>query len=995
MLLFCIAISSCVNTQVSKTDTLKSGFTSPPREAKPLVWWDWVNGNVTKEGIKADLLDMKRVGIGGAQLFDLEVYMPKGPVRYGTDDWFEHVNYAMHIADSLGLEFHVMNCPGWSASGGPWNTPEKSMKQIVWSETHIEGGGEQIIELPLPEIKHDYFEDIAVLAVPVNSHDRLENWENKIAFSKTPLKRDMDSKEADNKAIQKHQVLNLSTKLSDDGMLTCNLPAGNWIIMRFGFTSTGSTNHPAVPEGHGLECDKLDVESVKFQFDKALGRIIKNAQPYLGSTFKGLVFDSFEGGYQNWTKDFPNQFERINGYDLTPYLPILAGVIIDSKVTTEAILYDFRGTIDKLIAENYFKTMQDLAHENKLVTYAESQGGPLNPFTVNEYVDVPMNEFWLRNYIQRVPLMKQSAASAHLYNKSVVGAESFTAIPEYGKWQSTPFTLKRAGDCAFTAGINRFIFHTYIHQPYDYLKPGFTMGRYGTHFGRQSAWWAYAKDWIDYISRSQFLLQQGKTITDIGVLLSNDMRYDIPGGDIKAPLGYDLTMAYPQHLDNSKVVNGVIELSDLAHCEMLVLNDRSSYMDIATLKNLYRLVNEGAIIAGKPPMSPPGYKEIENSMDEFNELVDKIWGGLDDDHASKSIGKGKVWNTTNLDKIVTITDLKPDLEFIPNQQIDSLRYIHKKIDDTDVYFVTNLSSALQSVKVSIRITGKKPELWDAATGKTSDVPIYKVSNSTEIPFNLEAGGSRFIVFRDKLPSKWIAKVEPDILETLETNYLVKGDKQLKIVYSDDSIKTHLTKECSEPMDLSKSWQVTFIEGRGAPSEAVAFESLMSWTEHSNEDIKYYSGIAEYAKTFTLPNNYINKGQRCILKLGDVYDVAQVSINGHKPVIVWKKPAELDVTDMLVNGENKITIGVANRWINRLIGDEQIETDILYREGSGKFTTGVIEAFPDWMRDEQRAKEENKRHTFTTWKHYTADAPLKKSGLLGPVQLEVYNEFVKF
>jgi len=995
IVIFLIAISLGLYAQVSKTDWLKSGFVDPPREAKPLVWWDWVNGNVTKEGIKADLLDMKRVGIAGAQLFDVELYMPEGPVRYGSDNWYDHVNYAIHIADSLGLEFYVMNCPGWSASGGPWNTPEKSMKRIVWSETTVDGGKEQEIKLPIPEINLDYFEEIAVFAVPTDTTNRLVDWEEKIGFSKTPLKREINSDGNDNKAINKHQLINLSKNLSEKGVLTCNLPEEKWTIMRFGFTTTGSTNHPAVPEGHGLECDKLDAESVKFQFDHALSTIIKNGEAYLGSTFKGIVFDSFEGGFQNWTKDFLNEFERINGYNLMPYLPILTGRIIDSQAITEAILYDYRGTIDRLLVEKYFKTMQDLAHENQLITYSESQGGPLNPFWCNEYVDVPMNEFWLRNYIQRTPLMKQSAASAHLYNKGVVGAESFTAIPEYGKWQSTPYSLKRAGDCAFSAGINRFILHTYIHQPYGYLKPGFTMGRYGTHFGRQCAWWQYANGWIDYITRSQFLLQQGRTVTDIGILLSNDMRYDVPAEDITPPSGYDLTMCYPKHLDDAKVVNGVIELSDLAKCKILVLNKRSSFMTIGTLENLYRLVNDGAIIAGEPPLYPPGFKETENSMKQFNELVDKIWDGLDEVNTSKSIGKGKVLYSTNLDWIVTQADLTPDLEFIPNQNTDSLRYIHKKIDDTDIYFVTNLTSLAQSVKISMRITGKKPELWDATTGKICDAPIYNVSNTTEIPLNLEAGASIFIVFRDELPTTWITKVEPDILKSVNSTYLVQGEIPLRIFHSDNSIKNYITKKCPKPIDLSKSWEVKFTEGRGAPTEALDFENLISWTEHPNENIKYYSGIAQYSKTFTLPKKYLKKGQKCILKLGEVCDVAEISINGNKPVLVWEKPAELDVTYMLKDGENTLTIGIANRWINRLIGDEHVEVDIPYREGSGKFTTGVIEKFPDWMRDEQRAKEENKRYTFTTWKHYTADSTLEKSGLLGPVQLVVYNEFNKF
>ena len=987
----CILLySACADT--SMYNQLRNGFVNPPQEAKPLVWWDWLNGNVTKNGIKADLIDMKRAGIGGVQLFDLLLYMPEGPVRYGSDNWYQHVNYAVHIADSLGLEFHVMNCPGWSASGGPWNSPEKSMKRIVWSDTTVDGAIEQEVKLPFPEIKHDYFVEIAVFAVPAKFKCRTVDWEKKIGFSKTTLRREINSMNDDTISIPKNQVLNLSENLSDKGVLSCNLPDGRWTVIRFGFTTTGATNHPAVPEGHGLECDKLDAESVKFQFDNALGTIIENADPYLGKTFKGIVFDSFEAGFQNWTTNFLSEFERINGYDLLSYLPVLTGRIIDSKAVTEAILYDFRCTIDALLVENYFKTMQELAHKNGLVTYSESQGGALNPFLCNKYVDVPMNEFWLRNYTKRVHSMKQSAASANLYNKNIVAAESFTAIPQYGKWQNTPFTLKKAGDCAFSSGINRFIFHTYIHQPYDYLKPGFTMGRYGTHFGRQCSWWHYANGWVDYITKSQFLLQQGRTVTDIGILLSNDMRYDVPPDDITPPLGYDLTMCYPLHLENAKVIDGQIKLSQFAQCRVLVINNRSSYMSVETLKNIYRLVKEGAIIAGEVPRHPPGFLDLIDSLEQFYELVEKIWGGLEKPNTVKLLGKGKVLHSTDLNWIVNQIDITPDLEFVPNISEDSLRYIHSKIDDTDIYFVTNLTSEKQSVHVKTRVLGKKPEFWDAATGKMWDVPEYKVCERTEIPMTLESGESVFIVFSKVLPATWITRLAPNVLKCVDGQYLIQGKETIKISYSDGDSTDYYTKDCPKPIDLSEDWKVRFLEGRGAPDEPVIFEKLTSWTEHPNKGIKYYSGIAEYNKTFILPKDYLKNGRRCVLELGEIRDVAQITINEHKPVFVWQKPAEIDITDMLVKGENTVKIGVANRWMNRLIGDERIHTDIPYRAGDNKFTNGVIEKFPDWMRDEQRAKKENKRYTFSTWKHYTAESSLQESGLLGPVRLVVYNEF---
>jgi len=993
VILSLIIASSIVFAQNSDYNYLKDGFANPPQEAKPLVWWDWVNGNITKEGIKADLVSMKQIGIGGAQLFDLLLYMPEGPVRYGSESWYEHVNYAVHIADSLGLEFHVMNCPGWSASGGPWNTPETSAKKIVWSETSVKGAKKQVITLSLPEIKLGYYEEVAIFAVPAKYTARTLEWEKKIACSKTSLKRDI-STESDSTIIPLDKIINLTGKLTGNGIVNCELPAGEWSILRFGYTTTAKHNHPAQPEGHGLECDKMNAESVQNQFEYAIGRIIEDARPYLGKTFKGILFDSYEGGYSNWTKNFPTEFKRIHGYDIVSYLPVLAGRVIQSKAFTEAILHDFRYAVEKLHADVYLKTAQEFAHNNGLITYAESQGGPLNPFWCNQYIDVPMNEFWLRNYTKRANNMKFSAASANLYNKRLVAAESFTAIPDYAKWRNTPYTLKRAGDAAFTSGINRFIFHTFVHQSYEFLKPGFTMGRYGTHFGRQCTWWPYAGAWIDYISRSSFLLQQGKRETDIGMLLGNDKGYGYCSSlGASVPDGYDYTICYPEHLANAKVVNGKIQFSRLSECNVLVLDNDDRFMSLTAIRHLYRLLNDGAVIAGNAPVLPAGLIDLTDSLGQYENLIDKIWGDLEANEV-RNIGKGKILNSTNQEWIIKQLGMTPDLEFAPNVSKDSLRYIHKRINDTDLYFISNLTSQKQAVSVKARIMSKKPELWDAVLGTIRELPEYNiVDGRTEIPLTLEAAESVFLIFDKALPSRWTTRVYPNVLKCVNGKYYIQGKKTITLSYSDGSIDKIRTKKCGSSIDLSENWSVKFLDGRGAPDGPIIFKSLKSWHEHQNNGIKYYSGSVEYTKTFLLPENYLKKGQRCLLSLGDLNgDVAQICINDSEPLSAWYYPAEFDICDHLVKGENSLKIIVINRWVNRLIGDEKEETNIPYRQGNSRFTRGVIDEFPDWMRDKQRASSENLRHTFTTWKHFSDKSPLQKSGLLGPIKIEVYNEF---
>ena len=357
----------------ARADPLESGFADPPVSARPLGWWHWINGNVTKEGISADLEAAKRAGMGGVQLFDVEIYLPPGPVRYGTDNWYDHVRFAMQKASDLGLEFHVMNTPGWSASGGPWVTPERSMKRLVWTETRATGGNELDAVLPLPDLKpiysgrgvpkESFYRDVAVLAVPATT-ERIDDLERKIAWASKPVTRPAGE---DRPGITPAQVLNLSSQMDRDGRLRVVLPPGEWILLRFGYTTTGKTNHPAVPEGHGLEIDKLDATEVAFQFEQSLGRMLKDAGPLAGKSFKDVLIDSYEVLQQNWTPLLAEKFRKLRRYDLLTYLPCITGRVVGDLDRSERFLWDFRRTLADLYLSEYVATFQEFCHQNGLL----------------------------------------------------------------------------------------------------------------------------------------------------------------------------------------------------------------------------------------------------------------------------------------------------------------------------------------------------------------------------------------------------------------------------------------------------------------------------------------------------------------------------------------------------------------------------------------------------------------------------------------------------
>jgi hypothetical protein len=1025
------------------TDPLEAGFASPPADARPLVWWHWINGNISKAGIEADLADMKRVGIAGAQMFDASIYLPAGPVRYGTEQWHEHVQHAIRTAGKLGLEFHAMNTPGWSASGGPWISPERSMKKLVWSETPADGGGPLALALARPELPalkfrspprepmKNFYRDVAVFAVPADATRRAVEWNKKTKLEEKtltalPLATDPAG------CIPRARILDLTAKFDPaTGAVRADLPPGQWTILRFGFTSTGATNHPAAPEGHGLEVDKMDPDAVSMYFEHALGRMLREAGPLAGKTFRAILFDSFEGGPQNWTDTFPAQFQVLKGYDLMPLLPVLTGRMIECETFTECLLRDFRGVVEELIARNYFGTMRRRAHEHGLITYAEAQGGPLNPVSCAEYVDVPMNEFWMPEATPRIPRIKLVASAANVLGRPVVAAESFTATPENGRWQNTPARLKVAGDTAWTAGINRFILHHYTHQPTD-DAPGFGLGRYGTNFGRLNSWWPLAQGWVDYVARGQFLLQQGRTVADIAFLQNEDHGYAYPAKMVVTPAGYDFDIVYPRHLAAMTWRDGALRLPSGAAYRVLVLPENWA-ADLPTLRRLSDWVRAGAAIVGPAPVAPAGVKDFE-ARTAYQALVENLWvGGTPTSvgPGGRGAGLAEVGSAgmrrrkeepgstppavikagAALVETLRALGVAPDVRWVAasggpavrvarrrqtdgtsaaeeagqEMQAVEFRAIHRRTAAADIFFVFNHTDQPAVGEATFRVTGRRPELWDAVAGTHADAPVFRTeAGGTTVPLHLEPHGSTFVVFRRPLPERWIESVAPR-LETYGGRLLAAGSGAVQLRTSDGKAMTVAAPAVIAPIVIGGPWRVAFESGRGAPPE-IGLARLQSWPEHPDPGVKFFSGVATYRTGFSMPAAPA-VGAVAFLDLGTVADLAEVRVNGALAGILWQPPFRADVTRLLRPGENVLEVRVANGWINRIIGDEGVPTDLKYQKpGTNKFTDGKLEQSPAWLYDRSRIAEK-RRVSFTTWKHYTAGSPLVPAGLLGPVRLE--------
>ncbi len=1090
----------------SQTDPLKKGFENPPEGARPRVWWHWMNGNITQEGIKLDLEWMHRVGLGGFQNFDAALSTPQVvPKRlvYMTPEWKDAFKYATTLADQLGMEEAIAGSPGWSESGGPWVPGSEGMKKYVWSETVVEGGKpfsgtlahppsntgafqnesihdqqpppgampmpqfyadsvvvafkrpapvkhlnanitssggsldvpmlsdgdvEKTTKLPIPAVGEEswiqfefpqpqairavtyvtkdpnfieaflvgtpeknleasddgknfrlvakltdtdspehtvsfpavtakYFRvtfkrtpppplpdwasgidpssfgikvpppptDYEIAELVLHSGPRVNHFEEKAAFVPVDDLYGFATPEVPSQdAIAKSDIVDLTSKVGPDGKLDWTPPPGDWVVLRFGYSLLGITNHPATAEATGLEVDKMDRRYVKNYFEKYLDSYKETVGPdMMGKRgIRYVINDSWEAGSQNWTDNMIADFKRLRGYDPVPWMPVLAGRVVESAEASDRFLWDFRKTIADLIATEHYGQLEETLHERNMGHYGESHESGrafvADGMEVKKYNEVPMSAMWTQTPGVNKETFgynaddRESASVAHIYGQNIAAAESMTAAA--APWGWSPSTLKPTADQEFLNGINRFVIHESAHQPLVDKKPGMTLGPFGQWFNRNETWAEQAGPWVDYLARTSFLLQQGHFGADLLYFYGEDSNltaiFDKKAPDVPAGYGFDYVNA-DALIHELSVTDGRITTKSGMSYKVLGLDPYSRHMSLPVLRAIAKLAEEGAIVAGPKPTDDPS--EADDQA-EFNKLNTQLFG---DGTGVQTVGKGKVYAGQSLGEVFAALKVAPDFDYTKPESDSRLLFVHRKLNDGDLYFVDNRGDHAAAVDATFRVAGKSPELWYAETGTTKSTSYKIADGRTTVPLQLEPWGTVFVVFRKA--TKEATFTDPKTTESRLTS--VEGP-----------------------------WTVSFEPGRGAPA-SVTMDSLASWSENSDPGVKYFSGIGTYTKTIQAPKDWFKKGAHLWIDLGDVKNLAEVTVNGKSLGIVWHAPYRVDMTSALKPGANEISVKVINAWVNRLIGDQQ--------PGATKYT-------------------------FADVKPYKASSPLLPSGLLGPV-----------
>src|SRR6185437_7120759 len=408
--------------------------------------------------------------------------VPVGPT-FGSAEWRVLFRHALAEASRLHLELSLQIQSGWNL-GGPAVTPQQASKILTWSRTTIQGPRELHTVLERPRAYEGFYQEIAVLAYPLR---------NGTALPKRPI-RELAMKSASVEAgfsmpdgarlladakpepgeadTDIPEVRDVTRNLSANGDFSWTVPAGDWEILRIGYTASGAKVSTSSGAWQGLAIDHMDHAAFDTYWRNSVAPLLEDARPFLGRTLRYLTTDSWELGGTNWTGRFRDEFRGRRGYDPVPYLPVVAGRIVEGRDVSNRFLADLRRTVADLIASEHYAVFAETAARYGLGIHPESggpHGAPIDALETLGLSTFPQTEYWARSPEHRTSdadrfFVKEAASAAHTYGKTIVAAEGMTSIGP--QWEESLWSdLKPSFDQAVCAGLNRLFWHTFTSSP--------------------------------------------------------------------------------------------------------------------------------------------------------------------------------------------------------------------------------------------------------------------------------------------------------------------------------------------------------------------------------------------------------------------------------------------------------------------------------------------------------------------------------------------------
>jgi hypothetical protein len=826
---------------------LRTSFAKPPDDARMMVRWWWYGPSVTKTELERELNSMKQGGIGGFEVqptYALALDNPQTGFHnfpYLSAEFLDDLSFTAEKAHELGLRFDLTLGSGWPF-GGPHTPITLASGRLRVDHVPVPANATTV---PMPAMA----EGEKFIAAFLARGDRRQ-------FSAEGIRRIM---EVDNSAVH----------------LPAEASEGRVVLFFISSRTRQMVKRPAVgAEGFVLDhYDRAAIDNhLKFVGEPMLKAVGKNP-PY------AIFSDSLEVYGADWTGDFLQEFQKRRGYDLTPYLPALAGDIGDQ---TKAIRHDWGQTLTELANEHYLTPLTEWAKQHGTRFRSQSYGTPPVTLSSSALVDLPEGEGspW-----RHFTATRWAASASHLYGRPVTSSETWTWLHS-PVFRATPLDMKAEADLHFLQGVNQLVGHGFPYSPKEAGEPGWHFYAAAV-FNDHNPWWLVMPDITTYLQRVSFMLRQGQPANDVALYLPDDDAY------AGFALGRDSVNQAMDGLLGANVIPQILDagynfdyIDDSAIAKVgvpyrILILPGVERIPLATLPKLDEFVRKGGILVAtrRTPSLAPGLTDAENQTARIREWSRAMFEAPG--------GRGHVVTDETKLGVELHAALAADIATAPE-----IGFVHRKLAFGDIYFLANTSNHPVHSPATFRVTGLEAAWYDPFTGKVTG------AGTNKIDLDLAPYESRIVVFSKQHVAPRPAPTGP----------------------------------MPAPVDLSSGWKVTFA----GSTEPVTMAALRSWTEDAAT--KYFSGRATYEKTVAIdqamaaskhplylnfgegtpvtPQGRPGSGMRAMLE-GPVHEAAVVTVNGKPAGSVWCAPYEVEVSGLLHAGENTIRVVVANLAINEM------------------------------------------------------------------------------
>lgn len=837
------------------------------QSAKPWTRWWWMGSAVDSSNIQLQINTLRTAGFGGVEI--VPIYGAKGYenryISYLSPQWIKMLDYTVKKADAAGMGVYISAGTGWPIGGTQVSRHDAATKLIVQQYA----------------------------------------WNTNTAFHQKITEKDNSALSALLAYNGEVYAGNITNRVAADGSLQWHPAAkSNFTLYALFNGKTGQKVKRAAPGGEGYTLDHFSANALKDYlktFDTAFGKNLHGVQAFYN--------DSYEVFGADWTPAFFENFIRLRGYDLKPYI---RSFLSENKNDSVARLKsDYRETISDLLLNNFTKQFTAWSHSKKALSLNQAHGSPGNLLDLYAAVDIPECETFGASHFP-IPglrydsisangdppdpiMLKFASSAAHVSGKNLVSCETFTWLGEHFK--SSWAQCKPLVEQVFLAGVNHMFYHGTTYSPAEAAWPGWLFYA-SLNAVPNNSLWPHINALNTYIARCQSVLQSGKPYSDVAVYWPvYDTWHNANGRNMSFTVhninewlhptafyhtvqdlqqhGYAVDYFSDKMLKDASVNNLELVSSGNASYKVLVI-PKTGFLPYQTLQKIVSLAANGlTIITPGLQFKQPGLQGLNDNRNKklFNTLrFTKLQGNMQ----KAIVGKGKIIIADNVEEALQYLQING--ETLP---LLGLKFICRKIKDGKYYYIVNHTNKNIDTLINLQYKAAGVQILDPQSGKTGGAPFKIFQNTTQVYLSLQPGESIFILLSDTA------------VNTMHWHYYSNQYKRI---------------------DFTNSWTLKFKEGGPALTADTVLSHPMLWTTFKDTAYQNFSGTGVYTTSFNVKKTAHAKYE---LYIDSLYESAKIIVNGKEAGYIWSIPNRLDITSYLHDGENNISIEAANLMANRI------------------------------------------------------------------------------